>query len=261
MYTSVMPYVSKTKDSEGNFIELKIVPSSVITIASDGGLIALGVNDYNSLLGCVAKSGDTMTGDLAIQKSGSNAIMTLDTDLVSLGDTPTARTNTGSIYFHKNGTLSAIIQNFTTETGQNGLQLITRKPDNSGWGASISLFTNASGTIGMSFPQCTTKATTTSTAGATIPAVVIQNYCSGTSWYRVWSDGWIEQGGQATSNHNGTKFTFVKTFSNTNYTVTLSRGASGSYEDTCCTAYKNSASQITVYGKDDGLRSIYACGY
>ena len=40
----------------------------------------------------------------------------------------------------------------------------------------------------------TTKATTTSTASAARPAVVVENYINGSSWYRKWSDGFIEQG-------------------------------------------------------------------
>ena len=68
----------------------------------------------------------------------------------------------------------------------------------------------------------TSKATTTSSASKARPAVVIQNYVNGTSWYRVWSDGWIEQGGrvQLTSqNTTGTVVSFLKAFQNTNYSV------------------------------------------
>lgn len=68
----------------------------------------------------------------------------------------------------------------------------------------------------------TGRATTTSSASKARPAVVVQNYVSGTSWYRVWSDGWIEQGGrvQLTSqNTTGTVVSFLKAFQNTNYSV------------------------------------------
>lgn len=70
---------------------------------------------------------------------------------------------------------------------------------------------------------CNAVPTTTSSASSAQPAVVIQNYVSGTSWYRVWSDGWIEQGGrvQLTSqNTTGTVVSFLKAFQNTNYSVT-----------------------------------------
>lgn len=59
---------------------------------------------------------------------------------------------------------------------------------------------------------------------------VTETYRNGTSWYRVWSDGWCEQGGiydygssiQSTS----VNISLLKSFSNTNYTLeaTPSRG-------------------------------------
>ena len=67
----------------------------------------------------------------------------------------------------------------------------------------------------------TTKATTSSTASKARPAVVIQNYVNGNSWYRVWSDGWIEQGGYQSFSDYWT-LTFLKPFTKTNYTFTSS---------------------------------------
>lgn len=52
---------------------------------------------------------------------------------------------------------------------------------------------------------------------ATPNAYVIETWRSGTNWYRVWSDGWIEQGGHGT----GGTCTFNKSFSNTNYTFNV----------------------------------------
>ena len=66
----------------------------------------------------------------------------------------------------------------------------------------------------------TSKATTSSTASKARPAVVIQNYINGANWYRVWSDGWIEQGGRVymTDAANQT-LNFNKAFTTTNYTI------------------------------------------
>ena len=50
---------------------------------------------------------------------------------------------------------------------------------------------------------------------------VNQTYVNGASWYRVWSDGWKEQGGRVSFAANGTTVTFPKAFSNANYTLTL----------------------------------------
>ena len=52
---------------------------------------------------------------------------------------------------------------------------------------------------------------------ATPNAYVTKTWKSGTNWYRVWSDGWIEQGGHGT----GGTCTFNKSFSNTNYTFNV----------------------------------------
>ena len=69
--------------------------------------------------------------------------------------------------------------------------------------------------------RCTTRATTTSTASADAPAYVVENYKNGSSWYRIWSDGWIEQGGK-TAQRSGNGYiavTFLKPFVDTNYNV------------------------------------------
>ena len=74
------------------------------------------------------------------------------------------------------------------------------------------------GVGGLNFPKCTTRATTTSTAKSWLPAVVVQNYVSGTSWYRVYSDNWCEQGGRFTSNDaTSTTVTLMKAYRDTNY--------------------------------------------
>lgn len=42
-------------------------------------------------------------------------------------------------------------------------------------------------------------------------ATVVESYRNGTEWYRVWSDGWLEQGGQVVKVING-NITFLKAF-------------------------------------------------
>lgn len=52
---------------------------------------------------------------------------------------------------------------------------------------------------------------------------VVETYHSGTSWYRIYSDGWCEQGGLSSSisaNSSGT-ITFHKEFADTNYNIQL----------------------------------------
>lgn len=49
---------------------------------------------------------------------------------------------------------------------------------------------------------------------------IVETYVNGKSWYRVWSDGFCEQGGQIRSVAGADqKLTFLKPFKDTNYTV------------------------------------------
>lgn len=53
---------------------------------------------------------------------------------------------------------------------------------------------------------------------------IVETYHNGTSWYRVWSDGWCEQGGKvATASHQYgyTDVSLLKTMADTNYTITI----------------------------------------
>ena len=45
---------------------------------------------------------------------------------------------------------------------------------------------------------------------------IVEKYTNGTDWYRVWSDGWCEQGGHISSNGS---VTLLKPFSDTNYSL------------------------------------------
>jgi hypothetical protein len=76
----------------------------------------------------------------------------------------------------------------------------------------------------------TGNATSIGGASATKPAVVVTSYKSGASWYRVWSDGWIEQGGQistTTKMEQINTITFHKAFKDTNYTIVHNMGLDG----------------------------------
>lgn len=77
-------------------------------------------------------------------------------------------------------------------------------------------------TNGLANTICTTAATTTSSASSARPAVVVRNYRSGDNWYRVWSDGWIEQGGaQTNTTSSATSYgvSLMYPFTTANYTV------------------------------------------
>ena len=60
--------------------------------------------------------------------------------------------------------------------------------------------------------------------------VVVETWHSDTEWYRVWSDGWCEQGGRKERTATGIiDVTLLKPFTNLNYNVQATNRASESY--------------------------------
>ncbi len=121
-------------------------------------------------------------------------------------------------------------------------------------------------TDGLTNTICFTPATTTSTASSATPAVVVENYVNGTSWYRVWSDGWCEQGGREWFATAGTQITFLKAFKDTNYTLTTGLNAGDNYVKSLNVSSILSTSFTGKATTDGGgsISSIYwwkACGY
>lgn len=57
-----------------------------------------------------------------------------------------------------------------------------------------------------------------------IVGTVVETYSNGTSWYRIWSDGWCEQGGYSSSSN----ITFLQQMANTNYTISIGNYRNGS---------------------------------
>ena len=91
---------------------------------------------------------------------------------------------------------------------------------------------------------------------------IVETWSDGTEWYRVWSDGWIEQGG-IVPNGSGTSVytkTFVKAFSNTNYTIVAGGEYSAEARDN--RVYVNTATSFCYcHGNRDIPMRFYACGY
>lgn len=108
----------------------------------------------------------------------------------------------------------------------------------------------------------TSAAGTTSTATKARPAVVTQNYVNGYSWYRVWSDGWIEQGGYTKGGKPSSTITFLKPFSNTYFTIALATsGVLEAYNDGICSVEARTTSNIKLYSFLSYYCNWYACGY
>lgn len=78
--------------------------------------------------------------------------------------------------------------------------------------------------------------------------VILASYTSGTSWYRKWSDGWVEQSGTFTSLYNQA-VTLIVPMKDTNYTILTSKTNMGSavvIVDTVTTT------SFKVYGRGQG---------
>lgn len=95
-------------------------------------------------------------------------------------------------------------------------------------------------------------------------AWVVEFYRNGTEWYRVWSDGWVEQGGYISNNGSANNYaatvTFLKAFANTNYTLVgigYPSVVSDDYND-----YVSEFSAVSFKWRTRGCGSAkwYACG-
>ena len=93
--------------------------------------------------------------------------------------------------------------------------------------------------------------------------VLTETYKNGTSWYRIYSDGWCEQGGYTTASNQ--TITFLKSFKDTSYYFGYmpnksSHATSGGYY-----YYKSATvSSITIVDSADTIArgtKWYACGY
>ena len=198
------------------------------------------------LNGKVNKSGDTMTGNLKISKETNSATLNLQRNDCAIGDVATGnQINVGSLScYDRNNNNMSIIQTRIGTDGSTGIQLALRKHDLSSYN-SVLFSTLPDGSAFFDFPKCTTQATTTSTASSAKVAVIIKNYVNGGSWYRIWSDGWCEQGGLTSVTGSGTTISFTKTFINTNFNF-VATAISGDGTWTGVYIYSKTASNIQL---------------
>lgn len=108
--------------------------------------------------------------------------------------------------------------------------------------------------------------------GKLVKGFVTSTYISGTNWYRVWSDGWIEQGGIVNStqyNNTSMNVTFLKPMSNTSYYACANPNTNdhqGTWNVNARCAVKTTTG-MSVHGANNnssaytGPCSWYACGY
>lgn len=107
----------------------------------------------------------------------------------------------------------------------------------------------------------------TDLSNSTVPHI-IQTYVNGKSWYRVYSDGWCEQGGYNAGTSgtypDGETVTFLKPFANNNYSLLIS--FESAYTGSAAVCYlsinSKSATSFTISnGGGNYPKYWYACGY
>lgn len=93
---------------------------------------------------------------------------------------------------------------------------------------------------------------------------VVETYHSGTEWYRVWSDGWIEQGGRIQIQASTyADITLLKPFADKNYMISFSHSLLGTSGQAESYAIPASASSIRLGNGCGNAQSFTwsACGY
>ena len=89
---------------------------------------------------------------------------------------------------------------------------------------------------------------------------LVASWRSGENWYRKWSDGWIEQGGQVGANET---YTYPISFSDNNYTlVTSPRTSTSGNEMTWAQATPQNLTATSFKAPAGGTGfNFYACGF
>lgn len=95
---------------------------------------------------------------------------------------------------------------------------------------------------------------------------ITETYVNGTSWYRVYSDGWCEQGGYfpPTSSYGMRTVSFLKPYKDTNYNVLTTVGR---MDDSTNVVFKyiaainKTASSFQTRNDNNFDKTWRACGY
>lgn len=95
-------------------------------------------------------------------------------------------------------------------------------------------------------------------------AILMASYINGTSWYRIYSDGWCMQGGlvEATNSQTGFTVSLLQNYVNTNYQVIVS-AANSAYSTTGYGVRNLTVSQFDIFNSQNAARQIFwlAMGY
>lgn len=127
------------------------------------------------------------------------------------------------------------------------------------WTADFTPYTEPYGPAGATQYQInntqdiSTKADTDLSNVPSSKGILVESYVNGTSWYRVYSDGWCEQGGYLSTSANTTySQNFLKQFTDTNYSMQLTQfGVTSNYNANPIVLTKNTSS-FEFVGQETG---------
>ena len=203
------------------------------------GLLQSAIEDLDNKK--VNRAGDTMTGSL-----GTPTPLFVYDNRVEVGVTPSEDIYTSLLAVDKNFKSTGFAQSAQLANGSQRMEIGTIRNINgvdnyssiaAGFDSNNVPYTwaphpvnkldnsnNLATTNWVRNHCCTTPATTESTASLDAPCYVIENYVNGASWYRTYSDKFLEQGsttGEIVYSAPIT-VTLIKTFSNVNYQISAS---------------------------------------
>lgn len=262
-------------------IEHNVVLGATPPVGDTGNKLATTgwINDPTKSTNVLHRTGDeTFSGNKSHVSNTADIAFTLkDTEADNRKDitAPSASRLRSFRMMDKNNRIIGDIRSGINTSGTTTTQVVCRKYNEDGssnTNATLDLAVDNNLNTYFNFPKCTTKATTSSTAANNKVAVIVQNYKSGTNWYRVWSDGWIEQGGYTPRTADAfISVSFAKAFSQDNPNVQLTRRFYYDNDSTACQNRTTGVSSVTTTGfkcYDNGWSSSggsagvwYACGY
>lgn len=112
-------------------------------------------------------------------------------------------------------------------------------------------------TVTVTFNDGATKTLTTQDRPSDSKAYIVETYHNGTEWYRVWSDGWIEQGGWFYKDRDVAKqITFLKPFANTDYTIAITTTWDNGSE---ARVESNTETSFSVYTDSWHYKAYWVC--
>ena len=278
MTNSIIPYSftpgtkAKAQELNANFNALaeKIESNNATTVHTTSNATIEGELSFSTPIYSNEKHHDTK-GNLTIKTLADGDISDA---ILAINDTDS---NCAGVRITNQDGYNEISLNSYNEDGTSKSSITLRNTDGTSYATAPTYSSNYADnsdkivtTSFMANHWVTAGAGTSTTASKARPAVVVTNYKNGNSWYRIWSDGWKEQGGRITVNaKSNATVTYPKAFSGTNYALTHSLSTSGTneYSFNVSASIGSSTYSTTQFNiRNDGLGSAItvrwiACGY